>query len=82
MKRELIICLSAVGNRREPQNLRRRNKEFVGVFEFKYLGNTIENKSRNDKCIKGRTETGNEAYEGWNFNFGNTPLDWIQELLK
>ena len=20
-------------------------------------------------------------YEGWNFNFGNTPLDWIQELL-
>ena len=21
-------------------------------------------------------------YEGWNFNFGNTPLDWIQELLK
>ena len=22
------------------------------------------------------------AYEGWNFNFGNTPLDWIQELLE
>ena len=21
-------------------------------------------------------------YEGWNFNFGNTPLDWIQELLE
>ena len=21
-------------------------------------------------------------YEGWNFNFGNTPLDWIQELLQ
>ena len=20
-------------------------------------------------------------YEGWNFNFGNTPVDWIQELL-
>ena len=19
---------------------------------------------------------------GWNFNFGNTPLDWIQELLE
>ena len=18
-------------------------------------------------------------YEGWNFNFGNTPLDWIQD---
>ena len=21
-------------------------------------------------------------YEGWNFNFGNTPLDWVQELLE
>ena len=21
-------------------------------------------------------------YEGWNFNFGKTPLDWIQELLE
>ena len=21
-------------------------------------------------------------YKGWNFNFGNTPLDWIQELLE
>ena len=21
-------------------------------------------------------------YEGWNFNFGNTPLDWIQELME
>ena len=21
-------------------------------------------------------------YEGWNFNFRNTPLDWIQELLE
>ena len=22
------------------------------------------------------------THEGWNFNFGNTPLDWIQELLE
>ena len=22
------------------------------------------------------------TYEGWNFNFGNSPLDWIQELLE
>ena len=21
-------------------------------------------------------------YEGWNFNFGNTPPDWMQELLE
>ena len=25
---------------------------------------------------------GSYMYEGWNFNFGNTPLDWIQELLE
>ena len=24
----------------------------------------------------------NIMYEVWNFNFGNTPLDWIQELLE
>ena len=24
----------------------------------------------------------NLLYEGWTFNFGNTPLDWIQELLE
>ena len=23
-----------------------------------------------------------KMYEGWNFNFGNTLLDWIQELLE
>ena len=23
-----------------------------------------------------------KRYEGWNFNFGNPPLDWIQELLE
>ena len=23
-----------------------------------------------------------DIYEGWNFNFGDTPLDWIQELLE
>ena len=22
------------------------------------------------------------TYEDWNFNFGNTPLDWIQEMLE
>ena len=22
------------------------------------------------------------TYEGWNFNFGNAPLDWIQAWLE
>jgi hypothetical protein len=37
--------MSAAGNTRGPQNLRRGNKEFEGVTEFKYLGNIIENKN-------------------------------------
>ena len=28
------------------------------------------------------TESSFSLYEGWNFNFGNTPLDWIQEPLE
>ena len=27
-------------------------------------------------------QTNMYTYEGWNFNFGNTPLDWKQELLE
>ena len=30
----------------------------------------------------GRAMMWDTSYEGWNFNFGNTPLDWIQELLE
>jgi hypothetical protein len=33
-----------------------------GVSEFIYLGNIIENKNRNDKCIKERIQAGNKAY--------------------
>jgi predicted DNA binding protein len=33
-----------------------------GVSEFKYLGNIIENKNRNDKCIKERIQAENRAY--------------------
>jgi hypothetical protein len=52
---------SAAGNTRGPQNLRIVNKEFEGVSEFKYLGNIIENKNRNDKCIKEGIQAGNKA---------------------
>ena len=35
--------------------------------------------SPNESARKLRKQTN---YEGWNFNFGNNPLDWIQELLE
>jgi sorting nexin-29 len=56
------MFMSAVGNTRGLQNLRIRNKEFEGVSEFKYLGNIIENKNRNDICIKERIQARNKAY--------------------
>ena len=38
---------------------------------------------RNMKCQDSSNKTTMYIfYEGWNFNFGNTPLDWIQELLE
>jgi hypothetical protein len=52
----------AAGSMRGPQNLRIGNKEFEGVSEFKYLGNIIENKNRNDKGITKRIQAGNKAY--------------------
>jgi hypothetical protein len=42
--------------------LRTGNKEFEGVTEFKYSGNIIENKNRDDRCIKERIQAGNKAY--------------------
>jgi hypothetical protein len=56
------MFMSAAGNTRGLQNLRIGNKEFEGVSEFKYLGNIIENKNRNDKCIKERIQARNKAY--------------------
>jgi hypothetical protein len=32
------------------------------VSEFKYLGNIIGNKNRNDRCMKERLQAGNKAY--------------------
>ena len=48
-RKTTYMFMSAVGNRGEQQNLRIGIKEFEGVSDFKYLGNIIENKSRNYK---------------------------------
>jgi hypothetical protein len=56
------MFMTAAGNMRKPHNVRIGNKEFEGVSEFKYFGNIIENNNRNDRCIKEKIQTGNEAY--------------------
>jgi hypothetical protein len=56
------MFMSAAGNITEPQNLQIGNKEFEGVSEFKCLGNIIENRNRNNKCIKERIQAGNKGY--------------------
>ena len=38
--------------------------------------------SENHICGHPAPQSTGCIYEGWNFNFGNTPLDWIQELLE
>ena len=59
--------------------------------EFKELmkySNTTKNKSimtpmiQFTTIVSGPFKPPSNTYEGWNFNFGNTPLDWIQELLE
>ena len=44
-----------------------------------YVQRNTEARSCNHCCSGKATSI---TYEGWNFNFGNTPLDWIQELLE
>ena len=56
------MFMTAAGNTRKPHNLRIGNKEFEGVSELKYLGNIIENNSRNGRCIKERIQTRNKAH--------------------
>jgi hypothetical protein len=34
------------------------------------------------RCISETQVSQIGIYEGWNFNFGNTMLDWIQALLE
>ena len=59
-KTKYMFMIAAI-NMRKPHNLKIGNKETESP-EFKYLGNTIENDNRNDRCIKERIQTGNKAY--------------------
>ena len=43
--------------------------------------NTDRDRQRVKRCEKSLFPF-SSTYEGWNFNFGNTPLDWTQELLE
>jgi hypothetical protein len=38
--------------------------------------------NQEEKHIKSMNGVKIHKYEGWNFNFGNTLLDWLQALLE
>ena len=44
--------------------------------------NTVTEDSYEEDIWKPNKYPNENKYEGWNFNFGNAPLDWIQELLE
>jgi len=49
------------------------------VFQYiLYLNKNCISKQRNNRMLLFSFF----IYKGWNFNFGNTMLDWIQALLE
>jgi hypothetical protein len=54
------IIMSISESRQKLQELKIEGKIFAGVSSFKYLGNVINNGSRNDNCVKERIQTGNK----------------------
>jgi hypothetical protein len=56
MKKYIYMIMSASERRRKPQGLKIYGKLFTGMSSFKYLGNVINNGSRNDNCVKERMQ--------------------------
>jgi hypothetical protein len=54
--------MSTSENRRKTQDLKVEGKSFMGVNNFKYLGNMLSNDNRNDNCVKEMIQAGNTAY--------------------
>jgi hypothetical protein len=53
------MIMSTSDSRRKSEDLKVEGKSFMGVCNFKYLGNMINNDNRNDNGVKGyKLETG------------------------
>jgi hypothetical protein len=60
-KTKCMIMLTSE-NRRKTQDLKVEGKSFMGMSNFKYLGNMLSNDNRNDNCVKEMIQAGNRAY--------------------
>jgi hypothetical protein len=56
------MIMSTSENRMKTQDLKIEGKSFMGVNNFKYLGNMLSNDNRNDNCVKEMIQAGNRAY--------------------
>jgi hypothetical protein len=56
------MIMSTSESRRKTQDLKVEGKSFMGVNNFKYLGNMPSNDNRNDNCVKEMIQAGNRAY--------------------
>ena len=60
-------------------HIKKKRHKFRKIGLFPFLDGRVR---KYVICWVLQTELFAITYEGWNFNFGNTPLDWIQELLE
>jgi hypothetical protein len=56
------MIMSTSGSRRKTQDLKVEGKLFMGVNNFKYLGNMLSNDNRYYNCVKEMIQAGNRAY--------------------
>jgi hypothetical protein len=60
--RTKYMIMSKPENRRKTQDLKAERKSFMGVSNFKYLGNMLSNDNRNDNCVKEMIQARNRAH--------------------
>jgi hypothetical protein len=56
------MITSMLESRRKTQDLKIEGKSFMGINNFKYLGNMLSNDNRNVNCVKEIIQAGNMAY--------------------
>jgi hypothetical protein len=56
------MIVSALESRRKLEELHVGNKTVEGLYNFKYLGDVIDNENKISSCVMERIQAGNKAY--------------------